>query len=481
MSLIKTIKIVSAGLLLSLTGTLCSQAQTDTLTCFIETGFTVSSGGIAPFWMRSNNYGAVPLHTPGAVLRASLNGEMKPRSNIGICYGIDLIERYSNKNEVLLQQAYAGFSYRDLSLKAGLWEQQYGNQYQSLSSGGLIWSGNARPIPELSLEVTEYISVPFTKKFVEFKGGISHGWFGDDITVDDILLHHKYLYVRFGGELPVKLHYGLHHFAQWSGYSSNPDYGQLPGGFSTFLRVFMARGGSPGAFWTEYRNATGNHIGSHNLGIDAKLRNHEINFYWQTIFEDGSGLRLRNIRDGLWGLKLSLKTFAPVSAVLVEYINTTDQSGTFDQYYENDTMKFAGGNDNYFNSGVYEGGWTYRGKTIGTPLITSPEIMSSSAFPYLLNNKISALHLGLEGKAGRIDYKAFYTFSRNYGTNSSPFLERRDQHSVLLKGSVSDVLPWNLSVSAAVAFDIGELYEKNLGVMFSMKKEGLLKSSKLSK
>jgi len=475
------IEIVIASACLILATPALSQRKGDTITYFIESGAVVSSGKNTPFWLLSNNYGTISLNSPNIWARAGLSGSVGINKTLRFMYGADIIDRFSGQNELILQQAHVGMVIGPFTLIAGRLEKQFGNQDQSLSSGGLIWSGNARPIPEISFSTSGYIPVPFTKKFVEFKGGISHGWLGDDLVVDDILLHHKYLYIRFGGELPVKLHYGLHHFAQWSGYSSNPNYGQLPGGFSDFLKVFMARGGSSGAYWTEYLNATGNHIGSHNLGIDLKLRNHEINFYWQTIFEDGSGLKLRNVRDGLWGIKISFKSFNYISGILAEYINTTDQSGTFDQYYENDTLKFAGGNDNYFNSGVYEGGWTYNGKTIGTPLITSPEIMSSTTGPCLINNKISALHLGIEGRIDLIDYKAFYTFSRNRGTNVGEFPGGKIQHSVLIKGSMDEVSPWNLSFSAAVAFDVGKLFEKNVGVMFSLKKKGILRSSELLK
>jgi hypothetical protein len=463
------------------TSQVLSQGEGDTINCFVESGAIVSTGKNTPFWLHSNNYGTIALNSPNIWVRAGIIGGVDMNKTMRFVYGADIIDRFSGQNELILQQAYVGMVIGPFILKGGRYEEVFGNHDQSLSSGGLIWSGNARPIPEISIASSDYISVPFTKKFVEFKGGLSHGWLGDDITVNDILLHHKYLYVRFGGELPVKLHYGLHHFAQWSGYSSNPDYGQLPHGFSTFKKVFMAEGGSPGAYWTEYLNATGNHIGSHNLGIDVKLRNQEIKFYWQTIFEDGSGLRLRNIRDGLWGIKISFKSFNYISGILAEYINTTDQSGTFDQYYENDTLKFAGGNDNYFNSGVYEGGWTYNGRTIGTPLITSPEIMSSTTGPCLINNKISALHLGIEGRIDLIDYKAFYTFSRNRGTNVGEFPGGKIQHSVLIKGSMDEVSPWNLSFSAAIAFDVGKLFEKNVGVMFSLKKKSILRSSELLK
>ena len=447
------------------------KAQADTsLTIFAEAGAIVSSTDRAPFRLFTNSFGALGTMAPGGWVRTGFHGSAFSSGKIKLTFGADIIDRYDNANALLLQQAYAGIIAGPFLLKAGRWEQRQGNQYNPLSSGGLIWSGNARPEPRVSLSIPEFIAVPLTHGYAEIKGGISHGWLGDDIVVSNILLHHKYFYLRLGGALPVRLSLGMHHFAQWAGISSNPDYGVLPDSVEDFFRVFFGKGGSRDAYWTEYRNATGNHIGSYNLGIDAILKNHEINFYWQTLFEDGSGMKLRNISDGLWGLKITLKESSILSAVLFEYLNTTNQSGTYDQYYENDTLKFAGGNDNYFNSGVYEGGWSYHGMTIGTPLITSPALLSEPGFQSMRNNKVTAIHMGFEGSVRVVSYMMKYTFSRNYGYNGSEFPGGKICHSFILKTDMPGVLPFGLTLSAALAFDAGDLLGNNFGGMISLKK-----------
>lgn len=458
-------------LCLGAVATLPLRAQPDTtLTLFAEAGATVSSTDRAPFWLFSNSFGALSTRAPGGWIRVGFNGYAFSSGKINLAYGADIIDRYGQHNAILLQQAHAGLTAGPFLLKAGRWEQNHGNQYSPLSSGGLIWSGNARPETRVSLSIPEFIPVPLTSGFAEIKGGISHGWLGDDMVVDNILLHHKYFYIRLGGTLPVRLNLGMHHFAQWGGVSSNPDYGELPHSLDDYFRVFFGKGGSKNAYWTEFRNATGNHIGSYNLGIDASLKNHDISFYWQTLFEDGSGMRLRNISDGLWGLKIKLKESALISAVLVEYLNTTNQSGTFDEYYENDTLKFAGGNDNYFNSGVYEDGWSYDGMTIGTPLITSPVLLSEPGFQTMRNNKVKAIHMGFEGSVREVTYIMKYTFSRNYGYNGGEFPGGKKCHSFILKTDIPGLLPYGLNLSTALAFDAGELFGNNFGCMISLKK-----------
>ena len=313
----------------------------------------------------------------------------------------------------------------------------------------------------------------FYKRFAEFKGEISHGWFENNQYISDVWLHHKYLFLRIGGTLPVHLEYGLHHFAQWGGKSSNPLYGDLPNDLKTFMKVFLAHGGIENAPVDESSNVIGNHIGSHNLALDFKANSISLKFYWQTIFEDRSGLLLRNIKDGLWGLSISSESWKYVSNFLVEFINTTDQSGRIHEHYEDSVLIYDGGNDNYFGHFIYQEGWATREMSIGTPLITSPIFSESNLWPF--NNKITALHLGIEGIIKNVNYKALYTYSRNYGTNAIPFPESKDQHSILLKSTISNFLPWNISMSVAVAADVGELFENNVGIMLSFRKEGLVK------
>ena len=454
-----------------------SQVLTDSISYVLESGVSAATARNSPFWFVSNRYGLLSTDQYNVWIRAKLIAEEHVTKKIDFSFGIDAVERYSGHNDLFIQQAYVGVKFGFLTFKGGKWEEKFGNQDWNLSSGGILWSGNAQPVPKISILVPSFTPIPLTKGYAEFKGGISHGWFDDNQYMKNTLLHHKYLYLKFGGSLPVHLHVGLQHFAQWGGISSDPEIGQLPHDLSTFIRIFFAKGGARNDPQTEWENVAGNHLGSYNLGVDLELKKCQFNFYWQTIFEDGSGRRLRNIKDGLWGLKVSPKSWKYLTGILVEYLRTTDQSGTYDKYIENDTIKYAGGNDDYFNNGIYYQGWTTKGMTIGTPLITSPAFMVLEMADYLINNKLSAFHFGLEGRIKNVDYKAFYTFSRNFGTNSSPFLEKKDQNFILIEGSIADVLPWDLSISAAVAFDIGKFYKKNVGVMFCLKKEGLLRYS----
>src|SRR4030042_747195 len=224
----------------------------------IETGAILSAGKQTPFWLMSNQYGLITPDKFNAWIRLGLKTNLSDDRNLDYDYGLDIIDRQSNTNKLYLHQAYLRLKFYFVNFQAGSMEEKFGNQDSSLSSGGLLWSGNARPMPKVTMLIPDYTPVPFTKGYLEFKGGISHGWFGDNQFVKDSWLHHKYFYLQLGGRLPVHIHYGFHHFAQWGGESTNPAIGKMPRNFSDLIKVFFAKQGGHNATSHEQLNALGN-------------------------------------------------------------------------------------------------------------------------------------------------------------------------------------------------------------------------------
>lgn len=447
----------------------------------LETGASFSTGKQTPFWLLSNQYGLLTPNKFNGWLKADLHTQLS-KKNIDYDYRLELLNRYSNKNELYVNQAYARLKLYFINIQAGSMEETFGNQDSSLSSGGLLWSGNARPMPKISIMVPNYTKIPFTFGLLEFKGGISHGWFGEEPFVNKAWLHHKFGYIQLGGKLPVHIHYGIHHFAQWGGKTVNG--GQLPDTWDDFKKVFFAKSGGNGSPESDSLNALGNHIGSRNFGIDIDLRKVEMGLYWQTIFEDGSGKAYRNIKDGLWGFDLHTKDKNRlVSGFVYEFINTTDQSGSIPEVWILNGVEYTypieggeyyqtGGNDNYFNNGIYQFGWTYKNMTLGTPFITSPVIPIEGQGIYLKNNKVTGHHFGIEGIFKDIMYKFFYTYYLNFGSNNGSYNPNKPQNSILLQTFLSNKLPWGIDVSAKIGIDIGRMYGNNLGIQVSLIKKG---------
>jgi hypothetical protein len=230
----------------------------------------------------------------------------------------------------------------------------------------------------------------------------------------------------------------------------------------------------------------GNHLGSRNFGVDVDLNKIKIGIYWQTIIEDSSGMEFRNIRDGLWGFYVHTKDKDRlINGFVYEFIHTTDQSGKYLSYWLLNGIKYSypvsggeqhwvGGDDDYFNNGLYRFGWTYNDMVIGTPLITSPAALkvNDNASEYIWNNKVICHHFALEGKYRHLQYKLFATWSLNYGTNSYPLEPALTQYSFLLQTQIVDKLPWGISATLAVGIDHGKLYGNNAGFRLGLIKKG---------
>lgn len=444
-------------------------------------GFEAEAGGIVnteeqkAFWILSNNNGR--YKPQGNTVFASIkvfsdssrfqvfNELPAPDSAqpFQIDYGLHAMNIFNGSNRVQLQEYFAGLSWKWFHLSAGARKQHFGLQYQPLSAGGLLFSSNARPLPELAV-YSDYIPVPFTQDLFEIKGYFSHGWFEQNRYVESPFLHHKNIYARLGKKWPVSLEYGFEHYAMWGGQS--PKYGQINNSMKDYLRVFLATSGEQIA--NEAKNAYGNHLGAQNLRISYKHDKFSLSASWQTIFEDGSGKRMENINDGLWGLHFRNKNQKSIIAnANLEFLHTMDQSGRFHVV----DSSIVGGNDNYFNNYLYRDGWTYHGYIIGTPFISSPALTGNKNTGSI-NNRVIAWHIGLNGfLTPNFSYRAMLSWSRNYGVNGQAFSPGIQQASWILE--LHYQLTGNWALRAAVAMDHGKLYDSGFSSLLSVSKTGI--------
>ncbi len=451
-------------------GPVWSQDLADSVT--LEAGSVVSHGRNVPFWLMSDRYGLIDNTPFNGWLRASFYKNPRTGRNLDYDYGLDIYSLYSDRASIILHQAYAGVRAGFFEFEAGKREEVYGNQDSLLSSGGLLWSGNAPTIPEITFRTNGYIPVPFTAKYLYVKGGISHGWFSEDPFSEHVWLHHKYIYFKTTSRFPVILSAGLHHFVQWGGVSRDTLIGHLPSGLEAFRDIFFARSGSADSPSNERLNALGNHLGSYNVRVDFRIGKTHTGIYWQSLFEDNSGRKLMNKKDGLWGIAFRYAHSGPwPSALVLEYINTTDQSGWIIDHPNPNT--FPRGADNYFNNSIYRAGWSAEGRTIGTPLITSPLYGVSSHGEYFRNNRLRAYHIGVSGKmAGAgIGYRLFFSHSNNYGTYAYPFTETRLLNAMLFEIYLDQIEHSLYGITFTAAADRGDFLGNNTGFQIILRRK----------
>jgi len=443
-------------------------AQNDTVKYDVSVLGVTSSGAYSPFWMNSKQYGKISYLPFSTSFLASVYKEFDSKNTFF---------QYGFKANALLQidKAQSKMYFHELYVKAqllsvfdlvvGAREEQFGNQDSILSCGGLLFSQNARPMPKITIGIERFTAVPFTFGLLEIKGALVHGWFTDNINVENAFLHHKYGYLRLGGRSPVHIQYGLDHVAQWGGYIAGA--GQQPTTFSAFKTIFFAGSGGTDALVTDQINALGNHIISQSMKLEANISDFDIHLYWQNVSEDGP-IKLiwsaLNRYDGLVGLSIRNKKFPIIKGFLYEFLNTQNQTGPF---HDQDGIVF-GGADGYFSNGVYISGWSYFSKTIGTPFI-----FNKYNDKYIqTNNRVQVHHIAVEGDVFGYQYKLLSSFSKNYGTYTQPIMINNT--SLLLEINKQFPKLSNVELGCTVGADFGKLYGNSVGALFSIRKTGNL-------
>ncbi len=448
-------------------------AQTDTLKYDVSLTSLTSTGKYAPFWFGARNYGLIstaPSNTLAAVKILKDFGDSQ--RIVDYKFLINAVSHADNfKKNVYLHELYGGIKVWLFTFSGGFKEEILGNQDSTLSAGGFMYSQNAAPIPKVSLHIERFKPLPNAND-IEIKGGLSHGWFNDNVYVQNMLYHHKYLYLRIKyPDYRLWFEFGLDHSVQWGG--SFPDGTTTKANFSNFKKVFFGQGGGMESVQSEKINALGNHLVSQSLKVEGYVGNFKIDGYWQNLSEDGPLILLwntMNIPDGIWGLSIKNKDFPYLKGFLYEYISTSDQSGPF---HDKDGVIY-GGNDLYFYNGIYLTGWTYRGRTLGTPLITSPvynENYAGGNFS-VLNSRVTAHHFGFEGNINGYDYKLLTTYTKNYGSYTKRFFEMKPNTSLLLEINKKFQKLGAIEAKFSLGADFGTLFGNSFGGMVTIRKTG---------
>lgn len=441
------------------------EAQEQHLEYGASTSAYVSTGSAGlPFWLYANTDGRVDGQSSNFITQFYSHY----RSNVGNSpfrfeSGINISSRFSADNSLFFDELYTSVGWRSLNLKIGRFYNPIGIYDQDLTMGAMTASRNATPVPKIQLATDGYMNIPYTNDHLQFKAMMSHGWLEGNRHVENPFLHQKYLYLKINyGRFEVIG--GLIHNVMWGGTS--PKYGKLPSSFSDFLRVFSGSSASPDGTAPpgEVKNAIGNTVAAYNTGVNVDFENFKIKAYRSFYLEDRVAAQFRSPWDGIWGLNFAFdKTGGLVDEVLWEHMNTKRQDG-FD--YE------PWGMSSDYNHFIYKSGWSYENKVLGNPLILYGSNDNFVSDRKISNNIIVAHHIGIKGQVSeRLRYKSMFTYSRNYGTradqtqkngfeNPEPLGKFRvDEYSAFLKGNYKLLPAAGLSMTAAIAFDIGDLYK----------------------
>lgn len=181
-----------------------------------EAQVTLAAGRHNPLWLVSDSYGLSSIDRSNGYIRGGVfrGLDTVPRFSWG--FGVDLAGAYNFTSSFVIQQLYGEVRYRSLQLTIGAKEMYSGILDPALTSGDLTFSTNARPIPQVRLEMPRYEWVPWTKHWLAARGYFSMGYLTDSrwernhcrpynqSFAEHRLFHSKGLFLRGGNRQQPK-------------------------------------------------------------------------------------------------------------------------------------------------------------------------------------------------------------------------------------------------------------------------------------
>jgi Capsule assembly protein Wzi len=448
-----------------------------------------------PFWLRSNQYGSIPLDNASLSLLGSARKDYDTNKMHTFDWGASFEGRLNIGNEVnfILVEGYGKMRLSVFELKAGRSKEVIGLCDTSLSSGSWTFSGNALGIPKVQLAIPDFYSIPLFDKILAFKGQYAFGWFGDipmwgwhqngDTIQIGAYLHHISFFGRFGKpSWKFKLYGGINHQVVWGNEKVyyGEDFKLSP--FTTYLYVITGKKYNNGDI---QETRIGNHMGSVDIGFEYEFKAVKLLIYRQNLYEAGALYHLANIQDGLNGLSIENKNKSQYTfkwkKFLFEFLYTKNQAG------EPWSKPTPSPYEPYYNHGEYIQGWSYNGIGLGSPFITTRDYIRKElpTWPseYFVNNRVKVFYLGLEGSIEKWDFLFKASFSNNYGTYATTDEEQtteiknpgsmgvfglQDQFSAYI--DCGRPLKKGLVIGGTLACDIGQLYYNSFGILLHVSK-----------
>lgn len=372
----------------------------------VEVIGTFSSEDQNPFWLFTNTNTQVGAASNFSGL-GEVEGTYQVSENTSIKAGLSIFYRDEVNDEFQRKNAFVEFQNKWLRTTVGAKSGRIQQQGLSATNKNFLFSENARPLSGLLFEANTPIKISET---FAIDWGIGHYYLNDDLFVKDVMLHYKRVGLQVHFNETNTLTAQIQHYAQWGGTS--PEFGELNNDFKAFVDVFFAKRASEISVEGELLNAVGNHLGSYLLDYSFTTSLGDFSMYHEHPFEDGSGTRLANFPDGVWGVYFQPPEPKLFSGVLYEFISTENQS------------KGGVGADNYFSNTIYRSGWTYERNAIGLPFILiDPNVVVTVNNSPIISNRVQAHHFGFTGTVKGISWQVKSSLVKNLGTYNNPFPE----------------------------------------------------------
>lgn len=478
----------------------------------IKTEAVVSKGEHAPFWLVSNRHGLSSLENHSSNLSAALYRNFDNKRGFTWAYGVEIAGAWKHPSPFYIQQLYTDVKYNCWEISIGSKERYSEGRHHTLSGGGLTFSHNARPIPQVRFGINKYTTARWLfNEWVHIKGHFSYGRQTDDRFqrtymntapigsryADKVLFHEKTAFVKIGksSRTPFSIELGAEMYTQFGGrvWEKRADgdviLHNLPHSYKEYLKAFIPLAGGSESTEMDQSNINGNVLGSMHLALNYQTDKWGLKAYYEHYYEDHSGLlgfdyhynregKKRLItylpwRDGLFGVEITLPKNRIANSIVYEYITSRDQSGPILQNPSGDMLGQAGGKDWYYTHSYYQS-WQHWGMGICNPHILSP-LYNSSPNMTMPFSRIRSHHIGLDGKPhDAIDYRVLFSWTKHWGSYEDPLPNPQTQLSTMGEITFTPKRLNGWRFTGALAYDHSRLIGNNFGAMLSICKEGWL-------
>lgn len=472
-------------------------------------------GDFAPYYMSSNVHGIV-TQPYSSLLKLDLHRKQDAGKRFSLGYGATVVGGYSFETgygrynaaaegmtthyerpaAAWIQQLYLDVKYRSVFLTVGAKESGSKMLNDRLSSGDMTMSANARPMPGVKAGFVKPQNIPFTNGWVLISGEVGYykqtdgDWlenrynYRNYFLTTDLWFNYKYCYFHTNLSKPFSVTVGMQAACQFGGKQYTYQKGELVSAvdmspsLKSFFKAFIpGSGGSAGGDQAYYE---GNHVGSWDVMGRYRLKDGtEIKAYYQSPWEDGSGIGMMNGFDGLYGLEYkSASDKGIVTGAVVEYLDLMNHGGPIHwapgDFPGTSLTEEATGADDYYNNYTYNGYHNY-GMSIGSPMLKSP-LYNLDGYMRFTDTRLRGVHLAVEGRPLPLwNYRVMFSWRKAWGTPYIPSPRTREDVSAMIEcGYRWHNLP-QLNIKGQLAIDRGKLYGDNFGFLLSVSYAGLLK------
>lgn len=465
---------------------------------------TIGSGPLTPYYM-SLLRGGILTQRDNLLLRAGVYRPISVDGDFSYSYGLELVGGGVSKTSyglydgetatwqthrlsppsLFIQQLYADIRYRSLFLSAGMKSRESLIVNNLLSTGDVIESGNARPIPQMRVGFIDYQDIPFTGSWLQITGEIAYGKFFQNKWLEQhnnryanhynlgTLYHYKRCYFRtnpdkafsatFGGQFAVL--FGGETFYYYKGEVTKKVRNRE--NLKAFWQaLFPVDNGVEGYY-------EGQHLGSWDIALRYRLTPvSSVRAYMMNLWEDGSGMGKLNGWDGLWGIEYQTDGCRLLSGVVVEYIDFTNQGGAIHWDPEDNPgttidQSQATGADDYYNNGFYNS-YANFGMAIGNSFSRQPLYNLDGSLDFR-NTRVRGINIAVMGNiTDRLSYRLMGGHRISFGTYFNPSFSKLRDTSVMVESSYRLRAVEGLRLKGQFAMDRGSIYGNLTSFSFSI-------------